>query len=126
MKALLVVTAAIEVGAGLGLALAPAMLVPMLLGASLDTLGGLVAARIAGAALLSLGLACWLARSDAGRAAGVMVAAMSFYNVAATAVLVYAGLAMRLSGIGLWPATLLHGAMAIWCFAALRSSGRVR
>jgi hypothetical protein len=92
------------------------MLAPLLLGGRLDAPAALTIARIAGAALLALGVACWLARED-GRA---LVLAMLFYNVAAVAILVHAAVGLALSGIGLWPAVGLHTVLAGWCAAVLK------
>jgi hypothetical protein len=124
MKSLLVVTALIEAVAGVALTVSPAPPVSLLLGAALDTAGGLVVARVAGGALLALGLACWLARAGGqDRAARGIVAAMLLYNVAVAAVLAHARLGFKLSGIGLWPAVVLHLALAVWCIACLRPMG---
>jgi hypothetical protein len=122
MKKLLIVSAWLEAVTGVALIVSPAPPVKLLVGAALDTTGGLIVARVAGAALLALGLGCWLARNDArSQAARGLVGAMLLYNVAALAVLVYAGLGLKLSAIGLWPAVLLHLALAVWCIACLRS-----
>jgi len=75
--------------------------------------------------LLALALVSWLARNeDYGSAATGIVWGLLLYNAGAGAVLVYAAIGLRLSGIGLWPAVALHVAMAVWCLAVLASSKR--
>ena len=122
VKKLLVITAIIEAGTGIGLLIAPPFLAGVLLGAPLDGPVALTVARVGGAGLLTIGVACWLAR-DHGRA---LVVAMLFYNVAAVAILTHAAVGLALTGIGLWPAIGLHTALAAWCAAALKSSPRAR
>lgn len=120
MKRLLMVTAWAEAATGLALVLSPSVPASMLFGASLDTPTELVFARIAGGALLSIGAACWLSRNEEkSRAATGLVAALSLYNAAAIAILVHAGLSLGLSGIGLWPAVVLHVGLAGWCISCL-------
>ena len=123
-KSLLVVSATIEVATGLALLAVPSALVAMLLGSVLDTPASLAMARIAGAALLSLGISCWFAsRYPKNRAASDVVVAMLLYNFAAVAILAYARLDMGLAGIGLWPAIILHAGLAVWCVVSLRQGG---
>jgi hypothetical protein len=93
------------------------------LGPPLDSPAGLVLGRILGSALVSLGMACGLARTEArGRTTAGLIAAMLLYNLAAVAILGYARLGLGMSGVGLWPAVLLHAALGTWCAACLRSA----
>lgn len=117
MKLLLMISAVIEAATGASLLLLPAFTASSLLGVPIDTASGIVAARIAGAALLALGIACWNARrGDRDGAANGVVIAMLFYNLAAVAVLVYAGIRLGLLGPLLWPTILLHLALGVWCW----------
>jgi hypothetical protein len=120
MKPLLLVTAVLEAGIGIGLLVVPSAVARVLLGAPLDAPVALTVARVAGAALLALGVACWLTAFDAqSRAARGLVSAMVIYNFGAAIVLGSAGIQSHLTGIGLWPAVVLHAAMAIWCVSIL-------
>ena len=120
MKRFLKLTAIIETATGLGLMAVPSVVVRLLLGSPLDTSAAVMLARVAGAALLALGVACWLARDDTqSRAARGLVVAMLIYNIAATALLAFAGIGLGLHGVVLWPAVVLHAVMAIWCIMTL-------
>jgi hypothetical protein len=56
-------------------------------------------ARVAGIALVALGIACW---------PGPPLVAMLIYSAAVTVYLAYLGVAGGLAGILLWPAVVLH------------------
>ena len=125
MKLLLIITAVVEAAAGLSLLLMPIMASSALFGAPLDTPSGLVAARIAGAALIALAIACWRARNgEGGSPATGVVEAMLFYNFAAAMVLIYAGIRMHLGSALLWPAIVLHLGLGVWCVSSLWFSRR--
>ena len=62
-------------------------------------------ARVGGAGLFALGVACWLAQGDTqSRSVRGLVAAMLLYDVAAVAVLAFAGIGFGLHGVALWSA----------------------
>jgi hypothetical protein len=124
-KYLFVVTAIVELGAGMALAIAPSMVVALLLASPLSTTVGMTVGRIAGAALSALGGACWLAKDDErSRAATGLIVSMLLYNTAAVALVGYAGMVSGLAGVGLWPGVLLHAVLAGWCIGCLRVSRR--
>jgi hypothetical protein len=124
VDALQTATAVIEAGAGVALLSFPSAAVALLLGGPLETPDALTLARVAGAALLTLGVAFWLARGDTqSRAARGLVTAMVLYNLGAVLILGAAGIRSQPVGIVLWPAVVLHGAMTIWCIMSLRYPG---
>ena len=113
-----VVSAAMEVVAGVALLAAPDVAIRLFFGYSTSG-AGTALGRLAGAALVSLGAACWFARHDGiSAAASALVRGMLTYN-AAMVVLVLTG---SLGPIGplLSGAALLHGGMALWCLLLLR------
>jgi hypothetical protein len=121
-RSLLLVTALVEVGAGMALLVTPSGVAELLLGAGLSSPQSLVLGRVAGVALISIGVACWLARSGDGNTAQKgLVASMLIYNVGVPVLLIYAVVASTMHGIALWPASGLHLLLAIWCTVCLRS-----
>ena len=119
MKHLLTATAVLEVGAGLALLTVPSLV----FGPEIDTPTGTTVARVAGAALLAIGVACWLARHDGqGQAGRGLIGGLVAYNALVAAVLAYAGTALGLSSGGLWPAAAIHAVMTAWCVTSLMGS----
>jgi hypothetical protein len=120
MNLLLKLTAIIEAATGFGLIVIPSFVVRLLLGSPLDTSAAVTLGRVAGAALLALGVACWLAQYDAqSRAARGLVSAIVLYNLGAVVILGAAGIRSQPVGIALWPAVILHAVMTIWCVTSL-------
>ncbi|HET9473106.1 MAG TPA: hypothetical protein VFO82_04385 [Steroidobacteraceae bacterium] len=125
LSRLLAIGAILEIPVALGLLVAPSPLAAVLLGAPLSGTG-LVVARLAGGALLGLGIACWFARSAPAARAGLGVAgAFLIYNVVAcvTLALVSSGPGGRALTLG---AAVLHGLMAAGLLGALLMRDRQR
>jgi len=107
-------TAAIEFGAGLTLLVAPAVVIRLLFGAAVDVFPAVGIARVTGAALLSLGAACWWARHDGRSAASrALLGALLIYNTAVVALIIVGALGAL--GPLQWAAIVLHGVQTIWC-----------
>jgi len=119
MKTLLSITAVFECLTGIALIAIPSTIVPMLLGIPFEDDSLHVISGITGAALISIGMTCWMFRHSGLHAASV-VRSVLFYNVAGTLILLYALLGLSMSAIGLWPVTIIHFTMGIWCLVVLR------
>jgi hypothetical protein len=95
-KLFLIVIAAVEAATGLGLLLLPSVPFALLLGLESATVEAILVGRIAGAALLAIGVASWMARKDAlnpslvGLLIGILI-----YNTAVSILLVYAAAVLK-------------------------------
>ena len=107
---LLSAAAAIEAATGVALIVFPQAVSSLLLGADLAG-AGIVVGRVAGVALLSLGLVCWISRQVANKTA--VLAGMLTYNLLVTAYLTYLGFGGELVGILLWPVVVIHAALTL-------------
>lgn len=122
-KYLLIVTAVGEAGTGLALLAAPSVVLLLLLGVTSAAPEALVVSRVAGGALLAIGVACWLARNDPRHALIGLLAGLLTYDLTAAGVLAYAGYILQMFGPALWPAVVIHVALAVWCLACITDRG---
>jgi hypothetical protein len=114
----LIVTALIEAGTGLPLLILPAVPIALLLGVERTSPETIFVARITGAALFAFGITCWFAPNDQDRRARLgLLSAVLIYDLAAAALLAYAGFVLSMASLVLWPAVVIHAALVIWCIA---------
>ncbi len=110
----LALAAAGEAATGVALLLAPSLVGQLLLGAQLTGVAVPVA-RVAGIALIALGIACRPGKALIG---------MLTYSAAVTLYLAYVGLAGGFAGALLWPAVALHAILtALLARAATSGEG---
>ena len=122
-KILLILTAVFEAVTGLALLASPSLASASLTGSPIEPAAGLILTRIAGAALLAIGVTCWLARDEGHSGGGrAVIAGLLVYNSVVVAVLAYAGMRLGANGTALWPATALHLGLAGFCITALSRS----
>ena len=98
MTKVLVLAAVAEGATGMALLIVPSLVGRLLLGEELTGIA-IPVARVAGIALVALGVACW---------PGTPLVGMLTYSAVITLYLAYVGFAGGLTGILLWPAVVLH------------------
>lgn len=111
MQRLLLLAAASEAAMGLALLVYPPAVVRLLFGTEIIG-AGIVMSRIAGIALLALGIACWPGRAMRGRAAAAG-GGMLAYSLLATLYLAYLGLGGEWTGKLLWLAVAVHAVLTV-------------
>ena len=116
MKWVLIFAAVGEAGTGLALLIVPSLVGRLLLGEELTGIT-IPVARVAGIALIALGVACWPGPPRVG---------MLIYSAAVTFYLAYLGFAGGLSGILLWPAVVLHAILTTLLTRASTSDKETR
>ena len=112
MKKALAFAAVGEAATGVALLIVPSLVGRLLLGEELTGIA-IPVARVAGIALIALGIACWPGTPRIG---------MLTYSAAVTLYLAYLGFAGGLSGMLLWPAVVLHAILT--ALLSRRDSGR--
>ena len=103
MKKALILAAAGEGLTGLALLIVPSLVGQVLLGEQLTGVA-IPVARVAGAALIGLSVACW---------PGAPLVGMLIYSTVVAVYLAYLGLAGGATGVLLWPAVALHFVLSI-------------
>jgi hypothetical protein len=98
MRNVLSFAAVAEAATGLALLVVPSLVGQLLLGEQLTGVA-IPVARVAGIALIALGIACW---------PGPPLVGMLTYGALVTLYLAYLGFAGGLTGFFLWPAVVLH------------------
>jgi hypothetical protein len=112
MKWVLVLAAVAEAATGAALLLVPSLVAQLLLGAELTGIA-MTVARVAGIALIGLGVACWPGPPRIG---------MLTYSAVVALYLAYVGVAGGSAGILLWPAVVIHLILAALLVRAPTSS----
>jgi hypothetical protein len=108
---LIAFSAGVEAATGLVLIVDPSLVARLLLGTELSA-GGEAVGRVAGFALLALGLACWPHAGPPSRATPA-VRGLLIYNILAAVFFLYVGFRREFMGLLLWPAAVLHAALGI-------------
>jgi hypothetical protein len=105
---LLAIAAAVEAATGIALLVYPPIVVQLLFANAIAGVG-IVVSRLAGIALLALGIACWPGGGISRPLCGILT-----YNALATAYLSSIGVRSEWAGPLLWPVVALHALMTLF------------
>lgn len=110
--------AVVEIATGLALIVEPRFVIGLLVSTN-EPLQAFPLGRVAGIAMLALGLACWPGASgaDASKLRGMLA-----YNALVALYLPYLYTVGHLGGVLLWPAVALHAAVALLLAKAWRDT----
>ena len=122
MEKLLMFAAIGEGGTGLVLLVYPQIVTRLFFGTEVTGVG-IVMSRIAGIALIGLGVGCWTGR-NASAFNSTAVRAIFTYSLLVAIYLAYVGIATRLAGIVLWLAVAAHLGFTVLVVAAWRDDQR--
>jgi hypothetical protein len=119
MKKFLTLTSVLEGLTALALIGFPNKIVLFLLGQPTNGTGGMITAMLAGAAILSLAVICWLLRniSDTQK----LIKGLLFYNCAIITIALYGVFSYGLTGLVLWMMILSHALLTGLGVVALRA-----
>lgn len=117
LKKLLRFASIVEIATAAAAIVVPRVVVVLLLGEDVTGVGVAVA-RCFGVALLALGLACWPGAAQARGAAYAMLV----YNASIALYLAYLFSFRQVGGMLLWPAVVLHAAVAALLVVAWRKA----
>ena len=104
MKKVLNFAAVAEAATGMALLIVPSFVAQLLLGEALTGVA-IAVARVAGIALIALGVACW---------PGPPLVGMLIYSALVTLYLAYLGTVGGLTAMLLWPAVALHAILSVF------------
>ena len=124
LRLLLALSGGLEILAGLPALITPTPLVSLLLGSPPDSIG-IVLARLFGAGVFALGLACLKARNDIGSPAGLAVSiGITAYNVLAAVVLLWTAAGSGLGGLLLWGVGIVDTVFGVLFLSVLSGTRR--
>ncbi len=112
IKTLLSLASILEILTGLALIVAPSAVAWLLLGDGASGTG-IPVGRVAGVALLSLGVACYPRSLNIGSLKQAVLGMLT-YNTLITVYLTYLGISGGASGVALWPVAIIHAVLALF------------